>query len=510
MISLWFLLGSLGRSLEIFGCDLLRDNIGSGGLSRERDPLGVRQVRLRGRNPSVSNLLIVYNQYCFEWDVRGAPLNRRAWVVQERVLSRRNLHFTHGQLYWECCTGAANEMFPDGLPKNVFAKNEKSEIASALANNTRADNDADGVSLADRWHRNWAELVQTYCRTSLTFRKDRLAAIAGLASRFSTAVSSAFANKQGERIYLAGLWSHNLASQLLWVFPDTRPTIGRTQDQSCYVAPSWSWASGDSHLYDVYIEPKNFNLHLISILSASTTLTYPQNLYGPVTDGKLIVRGKLGIYQYRGIEKLRVRGAGLQLRSLSPKLRTISPDSRFHLDFHEDDESDYLSEGAFMYLLPMRVCSSSWKPSPDEISDVKAIANFFRSATRSGQRGEDAQSHHQEPEEESDTKYEDRGPSKRDPQRELIKGLILIPADPASPLTGSYALDNWKIPTVFRRIGVFDTNWDWNSEEGSSELETYLRFCDQFIAEQSPAMVGDLGGSDDATSRNSTYEIKII
>jgi hypothetical protein len=36
-------------------------------------------------------------------NIDEALLNSRAWVVQERALSRRILHFTSRQLYWECC-----------------------------------------------------------------------------------------------------------------------------------------------------------------------------------------------------------------------------------------------------------------------------------------------------------------------------------------------------------------------------------------------------------------------
>lgn len=38
----------------------------------------------------------------FEQDVENAPLSRRGWVFQERVLSRRTIYFTNRQAYWEC------------------------------------------------------------------------------------------------------------------------------------------------------------------------------------------------------------------------------------------------------------------------------------------------------------------------------------------------------------------------------------------------------------------------
>ena len=38
----------------------------------------------------------------FRRDVEDAELNTRGWVLQERALSRRIIHFTSTQAYWEC------------------------------------------------------------------------------------------------------------------------------------------------------------------------------------------------------------------------------------------------------------------------------------------------------------------------------------------------------------------------------------------------------------------------
>lgn len=44
----------------------------------------------------------------FENDVNQSPLNMR-WVMQERVLSRRTIHFSYSQMYWECGHGVCCE-----------------------------------------------------------------------------------------------------------------------------------------------------------------------------------------------------------------------------------------------------------------------------------------------------------------------------------------------------------------------------------------------------------------
>jgi hypothetical protein len=41
----------------------------------------------------------------FEKDVQEAELNNRAWVMQERVLAKRTIHFSANQTYWECGEG---------------------------------------------------------------------------------------------------------------------------------------------------------------------------------------------------------------------------------------------------------------------------------------------------------------------------------------------------------------------------------------------------------------------
>ncbi|KAF4894543.1 putative 3-phosphoinositide-dependent protein kinase 2 [Colletotrichum fructicola] len=47
----------------------------------------------------------------FDHDVEQGELNKRGWVLQERALSRRTVHFTKTQTYWECGSGIRCETF---------------------------------------------------------------------------------------------------------------------------------------------------------------------------------------------------------------------------------------------------------------------------------------------------------------------------------------------------------------------------------------------------------------
>lgn len=43
------------------------------------------------------------------------PLFNRAWIVQERVLAPRTLHFGSEYVFWECGKERASEVHPNGI-----------------------------------------------------------------------------------------------------------------------------------------------------------------------------------------------------------------------------------------------------------------------------------------------------------------------------------------------------------------------------------------------------------
>jgi hypothetical protein len=76
--------------------------------------------------------------------VGEAPLNTRAWVLQERFFAPRTVYFGSDQVYWECREMHACEVFPISFPpkfrgtgKGSF-KNWRSKLETALASEKRA------------------------------------------------------------------------------------------------------------------------------------------------------------------------------------------------------------------------------------------------------------------------------------------------------------------------------------------------------------------------------------
>lgn len=130
-----------------------------------------------------------------------SPLRHRAWVLQERELSKRSIHFGKNQLLWECKQMKASAQLP-------WLEMKKKK----------------GLTYPE----GWLQLVEDYSLRALTKSEDKLTALAGIAEVY-----------QGHHArYLAGLWSDQFPAALMWQSLDSY-----AKRHDIYRAPSWSWAS---------------------------------------------------------------------------------------------------------------------------------------------------------------------------------------------------------------------------------------------------------------------------
>ena len=153
----------------------------------------------------------------YETSVSKSALSKRAWVLQERLLSPRILYFTDKELFWECGTLLACETFPERLPA------ECCRSPNFLKK---------GQSFSDTW----PIVVLLYTQANLTFGRDKLVAISGIAR---------IAQKENNDNYLAGMWRNEMEAQLCWHFEGSGTRPAPTEP---YRAPSWSWASIDGEI----------------------------------------------------------------------------------------------------------------------------------------------------------------------------------------------------------------------------------------------------------------------
>jgi hypothetical protein len=202
-----------------------------------------------------------------------SPLSSRAWVFQERYLAQRTIHFSAEQIFCECRYHIACETWPEGAPIKV------SDPEDTLLSHARRTLEPE----------EWREAVSLYSRAQLTYSKDKLVALSGVAREFQSATGDE---------YVVGLWRTGLEQYLCWAV-DTPPELQQTSTEinsELYQAPSWSWASIDQPItWILYMTPVanrfgNENLSgLISILDVKL-VHVGLDLLGQLQDAKLKIK----------------------------------------------------------------------------------------------------------------------------------------------------------------------------------------------------------------------------
>ncbi len=81
-----------------------RSNSGAGGCFHERNCLRLCKIGVSSQSVPNANMIYIRRDdvFDFERNIDRSPLNDRAWVFQERLLSRHILHFGSEMIYWEC------------------------------------------------------------------------------------------------------------------------------------------------------------------------------------------------------------------------------------------------------------------------------------------------------------------------------------------------------------------------------------------------------------------------
>ncbi|KAK3990670.1 heterokaryon incompatibility protein-domain-containing protein [Cladorrhinum sp. PSN332] len=181
---------------------------------------------------------------------REAPLPAftRGWIFQERLLSARTLHFNPHELFWECrqsnacqCTPSSSSIPPALLDHRTTSLERNTQLLarSSFPKGLHSTESYGWYMTPSEKTTSWHHLVEDYTKLQLSYEKDILPALGGLAWHFGCSGPPSQ--------YLAGLWRNTLHRDLLW----HTPTLGvndkeakrKQRRPTRWRAPSWSWAS---------------------------------------------------------------------------------------------------------------------------------------------------------------------------------------------------------------------------------------------------------------------------
>ncbi|KAJ4111380.1 hypothetical protein NW765_016505 [Fusarium oxysporum] len=197
-------------------------------------------------------------------DNQPSKLSTRGWTFQERVLSKRIIHFYKEELVWSCATLQRCECRLSRLGP------EKTGISFLTSIKRSSD------ELLE-W---WPIEVAAFTKRGLTCSSDRLAAVSGLA---------ALIHKEVGGKYLCGHWERSMEESLLWASDHGRWVKRPVQriPVSPY-APSWSWASVDGP-----VQLMSWTCEIEMKFIQGETETRTANPYGPVSKGRVTLRGRV-------------------------------------------------------------------------------------------------------------------------------------------------------------------------------------------------------------------------
>jgi hypothetical protein len=254
------------------------------------EPSHTIPVRIR---PGIFGTMSVNELDAACYDERLEPLAKRAWTMQEQLLAQRTLTFTTHTMMWRCHVGTRN--FGDSLyfPLDLDAGYNDNDDKYSLNLDSLLLSEDEAHLQRDKALSCWLRLVTAYSLRAASKERDKLNALAGIASHPS------FTRALGPG-YFAGLWRYNLARQLTWRTSNWHRTLA--EDDTFvfyrpvkYRAPSWSWASLEGGVvhFDFSYDDKDEDVPdvICDIVDCSITPTAPElNPFGEVISAQLRIK----------------------------------------------------------------------------------------------------------------------------------------------------------------------------------------------------------------------------
>ncbi|KAF7548915.1 hypothetical protein G7046_g8504 [Stylonectria norvegica] len=236
--------------------------------------------------------------------LEAGALVTRGWTLQEQILSRRVLWYHDNTLYWSCPTNEACEQVPEGISGDQFkGMNYWLVVQQAIHGIV----DLSQPQVVNSIYAAWYRLTMEFSGRQLTFDKDRVYALAGLANEMEKALAKYAAIQAIEAdSFVAGLWKRELWRGLLWTMVDANYTNEGAKRSHPLLAPSWSWVSTTGFItYLTYgsrvkdlegpdpVEPIDWEWEIHSTTLDISPMPTDTREFDPLTDGKLTIKGPL-------------------------------------------------------------------------------------------------------------------------------------------------------------------------------------------------------------------------
>ncbi|KAM5355145.1 hypothetical protein ACJ41O_001791 [Fusarium nematophilum] len=180
--------------------------------------------------------------------VSDSPLSKRGWVMQERALSTRILHFTEHGLFWECGNLKAHDVHGTLQSRDDFPSCRSNESLLSVARTKRTSHMCPVE---------WFHFVKKYSYTEFTNPEDRLTALSSVAKAVQP--------------YLGG---HERRRRDLYT-------------------PSWSWAAVTAGVDLGVFSLRHYSYNLVEVLDVSSTPLVEANPYGRLRRGAITLKGRL-------------------------------------------------------------------------------------------------------------------------------------------------------------------------------------------------------------------------
>jgi hypothetical protein len=299
------IMGDVYRN-AVFNIAATKSSNGSQGCFANRNPILIQPCYVEAKWEWEAGRYQLHDSALWRHGVTRAPLNTRAWVVQEMSLAKRVLHFGKDQLFWECDQKMACETFPRGIPLTQI---EVTPRINSFFFDGQMGNGQDetlrlrcfseewyGILKAEpklRYYDLWANVVSAYTKCELTQPTDKLIAISGLAQEFKALT--------GDK-YLAGLWRRYLPHHLLWFIENPMPFPTSPAQSKKYCAPSWSWASTVGEVMDhpvTSLPSEQIHVEIVDVQVDTIT----SDTTGECTGGYLKLRCLLKPLRWKWIEE---------------------------------------------------------------------------------------------------------------------------------------------------------------------------------------------------------------